>query len=215
MRSYIANTPFRPHAPSDVAEDACAATPESARSAPPVSLASEKDEPKSATPATSGAAPAATTSAATAHGVDSSTVDLAGAHHQPSAPSSTSSKSVILETISGSDRGPSCFVEAVALLLTTGPLARPLQQTEAAMPAAKPATEWSKKASRMDPGRGVSSVGGWLDFDGLPRDLEESLVDAVTELLRAACAAARRWELPRAHREGLEAWSALATARPS
>lgn len=97
----------------------------------------------------------------------------------------------------GGDQGAFCFVDAVGILLTSGPLMR--------LPRQAP------DARGAEPSEGEGSDGRFI-FDGFPKGLEASMVDAVVEVLRAACDAAQRWGLPSAERERLAAWSGVATA---
>ncbi|CAM9911655.1 unnamed protein product [Ectocarpus sp. 4 AP-2014] len=112
------------------------------------------------------------------------------------------------------------FLQAVELVLTTGPLSRewrdddgrggsPVVQGEDASEEASPSGEGvaPPKAGRCEGGRST--------FEGFGKNVEASVVASVLELLRRATAAAERWGLSQQERDSLDLWSRAAAATAS
>ena len=111
------------------------------------------------------------------------------------------------------------FLDAVELVLTTGPLSRGengggggASAAAAAAAAAVSTAESSREAAGLSAG---SRGGGGPGFQGFGRHVHASVVAAVVELLGAATSAAERWGLPPQERERLKAWSRAAAGASS
>lgn len=116
------------------------------------------------------------------------------------------------------------FVQAVELVLTTGPLSRERGDKVAIAPAV--ATTAAIAASTEEGSREVAAGGGaaapgggggvekasGVIFEGFEKNAEASVVSAVTDLLREAIAAAERWGLSPQDRDRLRMWSQAAAA---
>ena len=112
------------------------------------------------------------------------------------------------------------FVQAVELVLTTGPLSRELRSNgggastpaaAAAAAAAASSGEGSGQAGEAAAGGGGGGgCGGRSTFEGFGQNVRASVVKAVVELLRGANAAAERWGLTPQERQQLRAWSRAA-----
>lgn len=111
------------------------------------------------------------------------------------------------------------FLEAIELVLTTGPLSKERLRDAgkaAALTSEPPAVTSSSRETKAVAAK--DSDGGDRDgvrsssFVGFGHDVEAPVIAAVTELLQEATAAAERWGLPLRERESLQAWSRAAGA---
>lgn len=108
-------------------------------------------------------------------------------------------------------------MQAVELVLTTGPLSREWRDDGCGAPVAQAANASeeafpSEEAAPLTAGR---RDGGRSTFEGFGKNVEASVVASVLELLRRATAAAERWGLSPQERERLASWSRAAAATAS
>ncbi|CAM9412554.1 unnamed protein product, partial [Hapterophycus canaliculatus] len=119
------------------------------------------------------------------------------------------------------------FVQAVELVLTTGPLSRERRDKTGTAAAAAAAVPVAATTSSSDEGPGEVAAGGDMatlgcgggaekgasaSFEGFEKSVEASVVLAVSDLLREATAAAERWGLSSQERDRLRTWSEAAAA---
>lgn len=96
-------------------------------------------------------------------------------------------------------------MQAVELVLTTGPLSR---ERGGASPAAAVAPSGERAGLAAEAAGG--GYGGTLTFEGFGQNVQASVVEAVAGLLGEATAAAERWGLSPQERGRLQAWSRAA-----
>ncbi|CAN0374913.1 unnamed protein product [Ectocarpus sp. 12 AP-2014] len=112
------------------------------------------------------------------------------------------------------------FLQAVELVLTTGPLSREWRDDDGrggspVVQGADASEEASPPGEGVAPPKAGRCEGGRSTFEGFGRNVEASVVASVLELLRRATAAAERWGLSQQERERLALWSRAAAATAS
>lgn len=229
VRSFIEDSPFRPHASTTTTGAAVEDAP-FASSSGEATFAAAGDEDETAATAVTAAisgvdgvavssgrvvAPpslslsAATTTTMAGHGggdgdarptIDESTAPV------PTT-SSTAAPAVSLEA------EPCCraatggsMSDAVWVVLTSGPIAPPRKRSHVKPATATAVAENPPKKRARDVSTDTVKAG----FEGFGEDVEASVVGSVMELLQEACAAAERWGLSPRDRERLGAWSGVA-----
>ncbi|CBJ28121.1 expressed unknown protein [Ectocarpus siliculosus] len=112
------------------------------------------------------------------------------------------------------------FLQAVELVLTTGPLSREWRDDDGrggspVVQVADASEEASPSGEGVAPPTAGRCEGGRSTFEGFGKNVEASVVASVLELLRRATAAAERWGLSPQERERLALWSSAAAATAS
>lgn len=237
VRSFIKDSPFRPHASTTTTGTAVEDAP-FASSSGEATFAAAGDEDETA----------ATAPTATISGVDGVVVSPGGVVAPPSLSLSLSAATTTIMVGDGGGDGDGgddgdarpTIDETTAPVPTTASTAAPAVSLEAE-PCCLAATGVSlsdavwvaltsgplappRKRSQVKPATATAvadnprkkrALYGSADtvervFEGFGEDVEASVVGSVLELLQEACAAAERWGLSPRGREGLGAWSGVA-----